>query len=206
MTRLLVRVGFALVALAAIAVLFLRSVQGTRSAPYEIAEAHLQNWALAIESTTAPTSVLLVSRPPRELASTLFRQLFTRHAESFSGPTVPFVPLLLQEEFTRALAAGITAEGLLALAREAGMEREAPAARCMAYRRDSAPGVTKQVYFVVFEWPAFRRFRDLAAARATAGSGFEAVAASDPNFTQWLPLRVVESDCVAPVQFGGQGE
>ena len=165
MKRLLVRAAIIMAVLAAIGFLFMRSVQNARSTPYTIDRAHLQNWTLVIEPGTAPNSVLIAARPPRELASTLFRQLFTRLAESFNGPAYPTVPLLLQDEFNRSFAGRVTSGELLAAARGAGVE--APfAPRCMGYRRDSAPGVTRQAYFVVFDSPAFERFREQIAAHA----------------------------------------
>jgi hypothetical protein len=214
MKRLLVRLVMIVVALAAIGYLFYRSLQGTRSAPYEVAAAHLQNWTFAIEPGNAPNSVLIAIRPPRELASALFRQLFARHAESFNGPTTPFVALLLQDEYNRSFAGAKTSADLLGVARAVGLESEPMAPRCMGYRRESAPGVTRQLYFVLFDAPRFTRFREQLASLALPDSGFDAaalspvmfVAASDANFNLWLPLRVVESDCVAPISVESERE
>ena len=207
MRRLLLRGAVIVIALSVVGFLFLRSVRSTRSEPYTVDAAQLRNWTFSVEPGNAPNSVLIAIRPGRELASTLFRQLFTRHAESFNGPTAPSVPLLLQDEFNRSFAGTATSGELLQLARESGLDATPLTPRCMGYRRDSAPGVTKQLYFVVFESSAFTRFREQAAAKAIAGSGFDPVAlspvmfvaASDANFNQWLPLRVVDSDCVAPI-------
>ena len=193
--------------LAGLGFLFLRSVQGTRAAPYTVAASALEGWTLTIEPASAPSAPLLGLRPPRELSATLFRQLFARHAESMNGPNVPIVPLLLQDEFERSFAGQVGAEQLLDVARGAGLDATPPGPRCMAYRRDSAPGVTRQLYFVVFETEAFAAFRTRAAAVALASSGFDPgalspvllVAASDTNFNQWLPLRAVADDCVAPI-------
>lgn len=208
MKRVIIRVVIVGAVLTAIGFAFMRSVRSTREAPYTVAPAHMQQeWTLAIEPGNTPTSALLSIRPPREMAGALFRQLFTRHAESFSGPTVPFVPLLLQDEFDRSFADRTDANELLELARKSGIEARAFTARCMAYRRDSAPGVIRQLYFVVFDAPAFTRYREQLAAIAGPDSVFDPaalspvmfVAASDANFHQWLPVRVVESDCVAPI-------
>ena len=212
MKRILIRLLMMVVALGVLGVLFMRSVQSTRSAAYTIERSHLQNWTLAIDPGNAPTSVLLAARPPRELASALFRQLFSRLAESMNGPTLPTVPLLLQGEFKRSFAGRVTPEELLAAARDAGVETAVFEPQCMGYRRESAPGVTRQLYFVVFESPAFRQFRDEIATMAEPGTGYEAAAlspvmataASDPDFNRWLPIRVdVESDCVASIELGG---
>jgi hypothetical protein len=194
-------------ALGIIAVLFMRSVQSTREAPYIIAPEHLADWELAVDPGNAPTSVLVAIRPPRELASTLFRQLFTRHAESFNGPTVPFVALLLQDEFKRSFAGKLTLEDVLGIARATGVDRETMQPRCMGYLRDSAPGVTRQLYYVLFESAAFRQFRQQLAGQALPDTGFTPtalspvmfVAASDANFNQWLPLAANENNCVAPI-------
>jgi hypothetical protein len=207
MKRVLVKLVIIAAVLGLLGFAFVRSLRSTRETPYVIEAAHMQKWSFAIDPGNAPTSVLLAIRPPREMASTLFRQLFTRHAESFNGPTIPFVALILQDEFNRSFAGRLTSNELLERARMAGIGDGAFTARCMAYRRDSAPGVTRQLYFLVFDSPAFTRFRDELAELAAPGSGYDPtgltpvmfVAASDANFNQWLPLRAAESECVAPM-------
>ncbi len=80
----------------------------------------------------------------------------------------------------------------------------------MAHRRISEPGITRQVYFVRFDWPAFGAFRQQVAQqmRAAGGSGLDPaalspvliVAASDAQFGRWLPLRAeTADDCLAPI-------
>jgi hypothetical protein len=210
MKRILIKTLMAVVVLSVIGVLFMRSVQSTRSAAYTIEPTHLQDWTLAIEPGNAPNSVLIAARPPRELASTLFRQLFTRLAESLNGPTLPMVPLLLQDEFNRSFAGRVTSGDLLAAARDAGVGTERFEPRCMGYRRESAPGVTRQLYFIVFEAPSFTRFREGIAAMAAPGTGYDPAAlspvmptaASDPDFNRWLPIRVTQNDCVASIDLG----
>jgi hypothetical protein len=121
---------------------------------------------------------------------------------------VPFVPLLLQDEFNRSFAGRTTSGELLAAARAAGLEKATFEPRCMGYRRDSAPGVTRQLYFVLFDAPAFIQFRQQIAPLAGPETGFDPaslspvmfVGASDAEFNRWLPLRVnPDADCVAPV-------
>jgi hypothetical protein len=212
MKRVLIKGLMIIVALTVMGFLFMRSVQSTRSAPYTIEPSHLQNWTVAVEPGNAPNSVLIAARPPRELASALFRQLFSRLAESMNGPTLPMVPLLLQDEFNRSFAGHATSGELLAVAREAGVESTVFEPRCMGYRRESAPGVTRQLYFVVFEAPAVTRFREQIATMAEPGTGYDPAAlspvmptaASDPDFNRWLPIRVsVETDCVASIEVAG---
>jgi hypothetical protein len=205
------RIVKALAILAALAVmgyLFYQSVQSTRSAPYTMPQSFLRGWTVATEAAPAPSAPALSLRPPPEIGSGLFRQLFARAAESMSGPRPPVVPLLLREEFERSFAGASTLDTLAAAAREAGLDGTGFAPRCMALKRESAPGVTRQLYFVVFDAPAFTQFRLRIASMANANATYDPaalsavlfVAASDSNFNSWLPLRVdIDRDCVAPV-------
>jgi hypothetical protein len=211
MKRVLIKVLLVIAALGVMGFLFLRSVQSTRSAPYTIESSQLRNWTVAVEPGNAPNSVVIAARPPRELASALFRQLFSRLAESLNGPAYPMVPLLLQDEFNRSFAGRVTSGDLLAVARDAGLESTVFEPRCMGYRRESAPGVTRQLYFVVYEAPAFRRFREQIATMAEPGTGYDPAAlspvmptaASDADFNRWLPIRVNDADCVASIAVDG---
>jgi hypothetical protein len=190
--------------------LFVRSAQDVRSEPYEIARARLSGWTLAIDPAPDASGVLLGLQPDKMTAAMLFNQVFSRTGESLSGPVPAAIPLILQREFDRAKAGTVTADALLATARIAGLASSALEPRCMAHRRISEPGVTRQVYFVRFDWPAFVAFRRQAAEqmRAAGGSGFDPaaltpvliVAASDAAFSSWLPLRAeTADDCLAPM-------
>ena len=78
----------------------------------------------------------------------------------------------------------------------------------MGYRRDSKPGATRQVYFMVFDMPEFGVFRQALAARAGAlgGTAFNAAAlspvmpmAGQPDVSGWMPIVVDDKDCMAPI-------
>ena len=140
----------------------------------------------------------------------LFGQVFSRSGESLSGPVPAAIPLVLQSEYTPGQAGTLTADALLASARAAGLESSAFEPRCMAHRRISEPGILRQVYFVRIDWPAFGAFRQQAAQqmRAAGGSGVNPaalspvliVAASDSQFSRWLPLSAEDAnDCLAPM-------
>jgi hypothetical protein len=120
------------------------------------------------------------------------------------------LPLVLQSEFEPAKAGTLTPAALLAAARAAGLESAPFEPRCMAHRRISEPGITRQVYFLRFDWPAFTAFRRQAAAqmRAAGGAGLDPatlspvliVAGSDAAFSRWLPLTMESADdCLAPM-------
>jgi hypothetical protein len=192
-------------------VLFVRSARSSRSEPFEVARGRMTGWTLAIEPNDSPSGVLLSLQPQRELAGALFNEVFARSGESLSGPVPAGIPLVLRSEVDERTSAALPPQALLALAREAGLEAATLEPRCMAHRRVSAPGVVRQLYFVLFNLPAFDTFRRQVAQRlreAGAASPFDPaaqspaliVAASDPAFSRWLPLRAnVETECFAPV-------
>jgi hypothetical protein len=105
----------------------------------------------------------------------------------------------------------LTPEALLSAARDAGLGSTPLQPRCLGHRRVSEPGSTREVYFVLFDAPAFGRFRDRIA--TLLGSGFDPaaqspvllVAVADSNVGDWLPLRAnPQEDCVAPIVVGSK--
>ena len=210
MKRMLLKVVVGLAVLGGLGWSFVRSAQNVRSEPYEIARARLSGWTLAIDPSPNSSGVLLGLQPDKETAATLFSQVFSRSGESLSGPVPAAIPLVLQSEFDRVKAGTLTPDALLASARAAGLGSSALEPRCMAHRRVSEPGVTRQVYFVRFDWPAFAAFRRQAAQemRAAGGGGLDPsaltpvliVAGSDAAFGRWLPLSTENADdCLAPM-------
>ena len=190
-----------LTALAAVGYLFVRSVRDVRAEPYEIAAAHLSGWTLSADAAQDAEDVSLSLRPPAELTMNLFRQLFRRQMESLSTPSAPGIALALRHE----LAPGVAAAQLLALAHEAGLDRARLTPRCVGYRRVSATGVTRQLYFVWFTLGEYDAFRRLLAPHATATYRPENLSpvmltAAEPGFNGWQPVVVDEArDCVAPI-------
>jgi hypothetical protein len=209
----LIKVVVGLVAVAGLGVLFVRSARNVQAEPYEVSRDRLAKWTLAIDPGSSASGILLALRPQPELASALFNQAFRRSGESLSGPVPAQMPLVLQTEFDRAAAAALTPDALLAAARAAGLESATFVPRCMAQRRVSQPGVTRQVFFLRFDWPAFEEFRRDVARRLRdaggQGSAFDpaalspilVVAATDSAFSSWLPLKAdaANDDCLAPI-------
>jgi hypothetical protein len=197
----LLKAAIALVALAVLGFLFMRSVTSVRSEPYDIAAAHLSGWTLVADTEQDGEAAALVLRSPPELGPSLFRQLFSRQMESLGTPTEPAIVLA----FRRELPPEVTGSDLLTLAREAQLDRARLTPRCVGYRRVSAPGVTRQLYFVWFSSPEYDAFRHRLAARAGASYRPDALSAvmltaAEPGFDGWQPVVVNESqDCVAPV-------
>ena len=210
-SRLLLKVAIALAAIVVFGYLFLRSLESTRSEPYTVARVHVGKWTLVLEPAAGPTAPLLSLQSGEELVARLFHQLFERANESMNSPSVASIPVVLHPEFNRALAARMTPVELLALARAAGLESAPHDPRCLAYRRISEPGVTRQVYFALVESPAIVAFRQQLARTgdgaldAAALTPVMIVGASDANFNRWLPIRADAAECVAPIHIG-QGQ
>lgn len=209
--RLLVKILVAVVILAGFLYLFLHTAQDVRSEPYTVQRQHLQPWTLAGEMATLSTSPILVVRPPQEFAGGLFSQVFQRMMESMKGTTSSAMPLVMRGEYELALAARYTPEALLEVARAAGVESSAPVPVCLAVRRISEPGLTRQMYFVIFDAPAVIEFRQQLA-RGLEGTPGEAmfdaaalspvmiIGATDAEFDRWLPIQAnPDADCVAPI-------
>lgn len=208
----LIKVIVSLVALGVLGVLFVRTAQNVRAEPYEIPRDRLAHWTLALEPDSSPSGMLLALRPQPELMPALFSQVFSRSGESLSGPSPAAMPLVLQSELDRPMAATLTPESLLAVARAAGLESATFEPRCMAHRRVSEPGMTRQVFFLRFDSPVFDEFRRRASRHLRDAGGpasaFDPaalspvliVAASDAAFSRWLPLKAgAEDDCLAPI-------
>ena len=196
-----VKILIAVVLLAGVAVLFIRSVKDARAEPYIVSASQLQKWTLAVDTPGDADGAVVSLRPQPELPMNLFRQLFSRQMESLGTPSQPGIALVLRRE----IPSELTADAVLAIAREAGLEGVTPAPRCVAYRRISDPGITRQLYFMWFDVPGFDRFRQAVASRV--GSGFTAGAlspvllmAAEPGFAGWMPVVVDQNrDCIAPV-------
>jgi hypothetical protein len=205
-----VRSGIVAAAIAALAFLFIRSVQDTRAEPYTIPAEYLEGWSLALERSSDPAAPRLTLQPPQALMPDLFRQVFTRAMESMSTPNPAGIPLVLQRELQDVPPNRVGGDALLAAARHAGLDRAVLKPRCMAFRHTSTIGSSRQLYFLLFDMPEFPGFREqVRKLLAEAGSrGFDpnslspvlVVAASDPRFSSWFPLRAdPTADCVAPV-------
>jgi hypothetical protein len=214
-SRRLIKLAVGLVLLGALGLLFWRSVRGTRAQPYTLTPASLRAWSLTTITGARPNEPMLVWQPPPDLTSSLFGQLFKRSMESMGQPALPGIPLVFQAELARAQAnhPTLTPAALMAAAREAGMDSAPPRPICLAHRRASGGSNDReQLYFVIFDAPAFGRFRQRFAElgnRAFAGG-----AAIDPgqvspalilaliesSSDHWLPLHAdPKVDCVAPI-------
>lgn len=209
--KTLLKVVIVLAAVGVLAVLFVRSAQSSRAEPFTIARQDLTGWTLTLAPEGDQLGSLLSIAPRAALMPPLSRELFARMGESLHYPPAA-VPVVLRSEFQRAMAGVLTPEALLDAARGAGLESAVFQPRCMARRRVSATGVLRGVYFLLFDLPAFTRFREQIAQRLQAAgrdpSLFDPAALSpvliaadlDGNFSRWLPLRAdPEADCFAPV-------
>ena len=197
----LVKVAISLVVLAGGGWLFIRSAQDARSEPYLLSARHLQGWTLGIDTAADSQGSVVSLRPPPELPMNLFRQLFSRQMESMGTPSMPGIPLALRQE----LPPTVTPEQVLAMAQAAGLDRATIAPACVGYRRVSAMGATKQLYYLLFTVNGFDAFRTALAQQAGAEFKADALSpvlmmAAQPDFTGWMPIGAdAQRDCIAPV-------
>jgi len=181
--------------------LFMRSLHDTMTAAYTAERRHLQNWTLVLEPGSRPNDPLLALRPTPELASGLFRQVFSRAMESLNAPVAPAVPVVLRGEFDSVVRDQLTQEALLAAARVAELETTGLTPRCLVHRRVSEPGGTRQVFFVLFDAPSVSQFRRQLGLDPAALAPVLFIAGAGTDFNSWLPQRVnADADCLAPVE------
>ena len=209
--KTLLKVVIAFAAIAVLAVLFIRSARSTGSQPFTIAREHLVGWTLSIPPEADPLGSALSLTPPVAMMPPITDDLFARMGETLHYPPHA-MPIVLRSEFQGTMADVLTLDTLLAAAREAGLARATLQPRCMARQRISAPGNVRGVYYLVFDVPQFRPFREQLAQRLQAagrdGSAFDPAALSpvvivadlDGAFGSWLPLRAdPNEDCFAPL-------
>lgn len=199
--RSLIKIAVGILALAAFAVLFMRSLEDARAEPYTVDRAHLSSWTVALETASTATEPLLVLRGSSELAAGVFKQIFARAMESLNSPVAPAIPIVLRGEFDRVVGDQVTPDAMLAAARAAGLDSAIPSPVCLVHRRISEPGGVRQVYLVLFDAPAIAQFRRQIGLDPEALSPVMFVAGAGADFNSWLPQRVdAASDCIAPVE------
>jgi hypothetical protein len=209
--KTLLKVLIALAAVGVLVVVFVRSAMSTRSQPFTIPKQDLTGWTLTLSPEGDSVGALLSLTPQEKLLPPISRDLFARMGETLHYPQAAMA-IVLRTEFQHAMAGALTPEALLTAARGAGLESVMPRPECMARRRVSAPGVIRGVFFVVFEMPAFSKFREQIAQQLRAAgrdpSLFDPTALSpvliaadlDGTFSSWQPLRAdPPTDCLAPV-------
>jgi hypothetical protein len=197
---LIIKLAIGTVAIGVFAVLFMQSLEDTRSEAYTVPRAHLQGWTLALEAAAAPAQALLVLRAPADLAPALFKQIFARAMESLNTPTSPAIPIVLRGEFDRDIGDQLTREGLLGSAKSAGIESMPPTPRCLVHLRVSGPGGVRQAYLVTFDAPSIAQFRKQIGLDASAATPVVFVAGAGADFSSWSPQQINAGECVAPIE------
>jgi hypothetical protein len=196
-----IKIAVGILAIAAFAVLFMRSLEDAQTEAYTVERAHRGTWTLALEPATTPSAPLLVLRGTPELAAALFKQIFARTMESLNSPATSSIPVVLRGEFDRVVGDQLTPDAMLAAAKASGLETAPPLPLCVVHRRISEPGGVRQVYLVLFEAPGIAQFRRQIGVDPDALSPIMFVAGAGTDFNSWLPLRVnAAPDCVAPIE------
>lgn len=178
--------------------------------PYNVESVELSGWTLETSPPDDPALVAL--QPPPPLSTDLFQQLFQRTGESLVAPAHPSVPLVLRGEYADSLQGVLSVEDILNKARDLGLETARFEPICMGRRRESAPGRSDALFFVLFEAPVFDEFRDELTPlfpehagafpyEPKALSPILTIAATDRRFERWWPMAAkTELDCRAPLR------
>ena len=203
------KLGFVAVIVVVVPWLFLKTVRDALSEPYLIDEAALSGWTLVFTEPAQPAIALVALQPPGQLPAELFQQLFLRTMESMTAPRMATMPVVLQSEYLGSLHTVLSPEEILAVARQAGLEDAKLGPVCLGVKREPDAGRTRQLFFALFEAPAFSRFRLELARLYEARGGSDPfgptaldpvlpIAASDAGFARWWPIEVNrDTDCQA---------
>lgn len=205
----LVKIGLGLAALVVVPWLFLRTLQDTIATPYEVPEGSLSGWTLVLADPMRPAVWAAGLQPPDLFRAGLFDQLFDRTMASMTSPVDDVLPIVLDSELRGGPAARLFPEAIRQAAAEAGLEQVRLEPVCMAVKRQTFSGRTREFFFVVFDVPEVSAFRRRLGELAGEGAGPDAlgpldlilpIAGSDTAFTGWWPVVVDrEVDCQAPV-------
>jgi hypothetical protein len=213
MRKFLVRAAVVLVLIAGLAYLFMKTAQDVVSEPYSVRQEHLREWTIEIRDSQDPLDGVVVLRPPHAMPAMVAQQIFLRRMEGMITPTVHAIPLVLRREFDGVFDAVASLDDLAAVAEEAGLRSAPFVPTCLGARREGSSDAG-QIFFILFESPAFDQFRQgIGALLETRGGNRDVYAAdslrpllvinaSGNTLRGWIPTRQnPEEDCVAPVEF-----
>jgi hypothetical protein len=205
------KIVVAVLVLAGLAWLFVKTLRDTNSEPYVVKRDELSTWVLVAQDGLEGPA-LLALEPTAQMVGDVFRQIFTRTGQSLASPVRPSMPVVLASEYAGSLKGILSRDELIETARSAGVESEPIEPVCLGVKKDPQSARSSQRFFLVFESRGFSRLREeLARLHATrSGSGtFEPgalrpvlpVASADADFDRWpWPVAVdTDVDCVAPV-------
>lgn len=165
--------------------------------PYTVHRSELSGWHVVTGRTGGGVAVGL--RPPPALANDLYDQVTRRTSAELSAPEQPIVPLVLRDEFDISLMGVLSAQDIVDIARESGIEEASFEPVCMAEHSDASGAETERLFFVLFQAPEFERARaDLMLMHPEHGGAVEfdpaalspilTVAATDDRFARWWSL------------------
>ncbi len=204
----LVKLVLVLIVLIVVPWLFMRTLQNTIAEPYAVAPEALSGWTLVLADPTRPAVWAVGLQPPALFRAGLFDQLFDRTMASMTSPVDDVLPIVLGRELSGGPGA-VSPDAIRRAADEAGLERARLQPVCMAVKRETFAGRTREFHFVVFDIPeaaAFRRrlgelVEDSAGGNALADLDLILpIAGSDAAFGGWWPVIVDRgTDCQAPI-------
>jgi hypothetical protein len=208
----LLKLTMAAIAVAVFGLVFVRSLKRTAAEPYVVSQAMMTQWELALAPPDDRNAAILSLRSPLNSARGLFDQIFQRSMQSLMAQDPPLVPVVLVSEFNVALRRVFSDVDLLNQAERLGLATASFTPVCLAVRREQHDGRPRELFYILFDAPAFGRFRDelgrLFVERGgergtfdpTALSPMMMVASTDSDLASWMPLQADrDGDCRAPL-------
>lgn len=173
--------------------------------PYVVHRSGLSGWQLVAGASGGGVTVGL--QPPPALVEELYDQVSSRVGSELSAPGQPIMPIVLRDEFDSSLMGVLSAEEIVDIVRQSGIESASFEPVCMAEHADVSGDQTERLFFVLFQSEGFEKARaDLILMHPEHGGAVEfdpaalrpilTVAATDDRFSRWwrmLPRD--ETDC-----------
>jgi hypothetical protein len=195
------------IGVAALAWLSWRILRDSNTEPYRIDSAGLSGWTVVAAGPRDPALVAL--QPPPTLAADLFNQVSERTRQPLVAPAPALLPVVLKGEYADSLQGAIGIDHIMRLAQESDLQTVRFEPVCMGHRRDTAPGRSAELFFVLFHAPAFDGLRQelLPPQPEHGGVGVYdpaalrpilPIASTDGDFARWWPMSLAQNtDCKA---------
>ena len=198
-------IGKSSIAALAVAILSVWLINNIRnSGPYRLDASELTGWALVEGRPGEPGLVAL--EPPRHLTDGLFENLRSRTGQPLVAPARTLLPLVLQTEYEDSLQGVLSVDDVMRAARDSGIASARFDPVCIARQEQADRDEREQLFFVVFESPAFEDFRQRLLPLHTEHGGAQVydpaalrpaliLAATEAALTAQSPVAIEPADC-----------
>ena len=142
--RTAIKLTAGVLAMGAVAWLFVASLGRTNRSPYHVDAAGLSSWTLIAGDAGEPGVVAL--QAAQAMSGDLFRQIFQRTMQSLTAPLRPAIPLVLQGEYADSLQGVMSVDNLMQIARLVGVQEARFDPVCVGVFRRTEGGRTHALH------------------------------------------------------------